>query len=324
MARYSRANPDSQNFGLRSRDMGKAGENALREDMQSFRSIETMSDRFSLFAAFVREEFNIKDMRQLEREHIQLYADSLREKCENSELAPATAQNYLSAVNRVLEIARGDKTLHVAPVHDAGIPQRTGIATENHRPDPAMLNAAIQQLPERISAQIELQRNLGLRFEESCKINAVRTLSQAEKTGTVTISDGTKGGRSRTLSIVSTEQIKSLKQAASIQGNDRSLIPKAQTYKDFRNEAYQAIRHAGLSGFHGNRHEYAQNRYQQLTGQLCPVVSGVQHGTQHHQHLATQLNITVAAAKSADQAARLQIARELGHNRIDVTNSYLG
>lgn len=58
----------------------------------------------------------------------------------------------------------------------------------------------------------------------------MRTLSQAEKTGTVTISDGTKGGRSRTFSIVSTEQIKSLKQAASIQVDDRRLILTAQTY----------------------------------------------------------------------------------------------
>ena len=34
MARCDRANPDSRNFGLGSRDMGYAGRSALREGMQ--------------------------------------------------------------------------------------------------------------------------------------------------------------------------------------------------------------------------------------------------------------------------------------------------
>jgi hypothetical protein len=41
----------------------------------------------------------------------------------------STAQNYLSAVNTAMEIARGDQAVSVSPTADCGIGQRTGIAT---------------------------------------------------------------------------------------------------------------------------------------------------------------------------------------------------
>ena len=323
MPRCDRTNPNARNYGLGSRDMASAGRNALCEGMESYASIATVSDRFNQFVKFARNELGIRDMRQLEVAHIQQYGEMLREQCESGDLRAATAQNYLSAVNRVLEIARGDRNLHVAPVRDAGIPQRCGVATENHCLDPAILDSAKNQLSNRLAAQVELQRNFGLRFEESCKINATQSLSQAEKTGAITITDGTKGGRTRTIDIVSIEQFTALKQAANIQGSDHCLIPKEQNYREYRNQAYQEAYQAGLPGFHGHRHEYAQNRYEQLTGQACPVVAGVLHNT-HHQYLANQLNVSVSDARSIDYAARMQIAQELGHGRIDITNSYLG
>ena len=52
MARCDRANPDSRNFGLGSRDMGYAGRSALREGMQSHSSIATMADRWGQFASW--------------------------------------------------------------------------------------------------------------------------------------------------------------------------------------------------------------------------------------------------------------------------------
>ena len=53
-------------------------------------------------------------------------------------------------------------------------------------------------------------------------------------------------------------------------------------------------------------------------------MSGIPHGDPHYEWLALQLQIHVAEAKERDQAVRAQIAQELGHNRIEVTNAYLG
>ena len=67
-----------------------------------------------------------------------------------------------------------------------------------------------------------------------------------------------------------------------------------------------------------------QGRYETLVGAPAPVAAGIGHGADHHRFLAAQLGIEVAAARELDLQAREQVAAELGHGRIDVTNAYLG
>jgi hypothetical protein len=104
-----------------------------------------------------------------------------------------------------------------------------------------------------------------------------------------------------------------------IQDHDRSMVPKALLYIEFQREAYR--RH---SGWHRERHAYAQARYRQLAGAECPVAAGIRHGKAHHSHLAAVLGISVDEAKQLDHNVRLTIAQELGHERIEITNKYLG
>ncbi|MGI2859995.1 integrase domain-containing protein [Shewanella algae] len=319
--RSERTNPDSRNFGLRSRDMGKAGLNALKEGMKSFQSIATIHDRWSVFSAWIKSEQGIKDMRDIEKTHLVAYAAHLNDRYERGEIAPSTAQNYLSAVNRVMEIARGDRQVRVDPVSEGGLPKRSGIATGDRSVSEAAHNAAMGAISERLGALLELQRNFGLRFEESAKLDAARALREAEKTGSVSIKDGTKGGRARTVPITNDAQVSALQRAAMQDG--RSMIPTEQNYREFRQEAYREIGRHPVN-FHGERHHYAQTRYRDLLGAECPVKAGIKHGRAHHEYLAKELGVSVAHARMLDQEIRSEVARELGHGRIDVTNSYLG
>ncbi len=323
MARCDRQNPDSRNFGLGSRDLDRAGQNALREGMQSHSSIATMADRWSTFAAFSRQELGVSDMRRLDTEHLRQYGDHLRDRLERGEIGPATAQNALSTVNRVLEIARGDREVRLNPVREAGLPERSGVATTDRAVSQADHQSALAALPERLGAMLETQRALGLRFEESAKLDAKNALAQAERTGLVRVEQGTKGGLARDVPITRPEQVQALRQAAAVQGADRSMIPAQQSYAKFRSEAYQAIREQSIQ-CHGERHAYAQSRYEALTGVACPVAAGIEHGRPHIEHMATQLGISTQEARALDQEARSQVASELGHGRIDVTNAYLG
>lgn len=320
--RHERANPNSKNFGLKNRDMTIAGRNALKEGMASHSSIATMTDRWRAFSNYAQKELGITDMRKIETQHLQQYAANLRERFGRGELSAATAQNYLSAVNRVMEIARGDRAVRLDPVKGAGLPPRSGICTESKALSAEAHKRASEAVSSRLSALMSLQRELGLRFAESAKMNAAGALKQAEKHGTITVRDGTKGGRARTVPITRTEQITALRAAAEVQGRDRSMIPTEQRYTQFRNEAYQQIENAKIS-FHGNRHHYAQERYQTIVGAPCPVAAGVPHREQHA-HLSKVLSLTTSAAKELDRAARMQVSTELGHGRIDVTNAYLG
>ncbi|EII2379223.1 integrase domain-containing protein [Vibrio cholerae] len=320
--RSERANPDARNFGLQSRDMSKAGLNALKEGMKSFQSIATIHDRWRVFSTWIKSEQGIKDMRDIEKAHLVAYAAHLNDRYERGEIAPSTAQNYLSAVNRVMEIARGDRQVRVDPVAEGGLPKRSGIASDDRSVSEVAHSVAMGAASERLGALLELQRNFGLRFEESAKLDAVKALREAEKIGSVSVKDGTKGGRARTVPITNAAQVSALQRATSVQ-DGRSMIPVDQSYREFRQEAYREIGCHPVN-FHGERHHYAQTRYRELLGAECPIKAGVKHGGAHHEYLAKALGISVEQARILDKEIRAEVARELGHGRIDVTNSYLG
>ncbi|MFC3031054.1 integrase domain-containing protein [Pseudoalteromonas fenneropenaei] len=320
--RHERQNPNARNFGLKSRDIGKAGLNALKEDIKSFSSISTMHGRWNRFCSWLKAEHQIKDIRDITLDHLQEYSSHLNERCNQQNLSASTAQNYMSAVNRVMEIARGDRTVHVAPVAEGNLPKRSGIATTNKSVTGDVHAKSLNALSPRTSALLELQRQLGLRFEESAKLDAKKALHEALLHRYINIKDGTKGGRLRTVPIQNDSQYQVLRLAATFQ-NGRSMITPGQSYKQFKQNAYNELKSLDIT-FHAERHHYAQMRYQTLSNVACPVASGIKHGIEHYRYIASTLNMSLKEAKTLDHHARMQVSQELGHGRIDVTNSYLG
>ena len=313
------------NFNLGSRNMTIAAKNALSRAGKSFSSVATISQRFSHFAAFAKASAGVKIMEQISRDTVVAYAQNLVEKVSSGELSPATAQNYLSAVNVVLSLARGDYALRVTAVRDAGIASRTGIATSNKSVSIADHLAAIGKASPAISVMLDLQRELGLRFEESAKIDAAKAYAQAVEKGNVKVEAGTKGGRVREVPITAHSQLVALKAAAEYQSYHRvkSMIAVGQSYKDFRNDCYNEVRGLGVH-FHGERHAYAIGRYQGLVGVAPPVVVGIKKPSQHISYIAKTLGVPIKEAGLLDYSARLRISVELGHSRTSVTRSYLG
>ena len=101
------------------------------------------------------------------------------------------------------------------------------------------------------------------------------------------------------------------------------MIPASNSYKDFQRQAYQELRAAGGTGFHGERHSYAQERYEALTGAPAPVVAGWSRD-ERLDRLAEELGVSKEEAKAIDHDARMHVAEELGHQREEITNAYLG
>ncbi len=165
MSRSDRANPNAKNFGLRNADMARAGANALKEGMQSYSSIQTMSDRWQVFAHYAKQDLGLRDMRRITVEHLHQYAAHLSGRFERGELSAAAAQNYLSTVNRVMEIARGDRQVRADPVRQANLPRRSGVCIENKAISLARHHQIQNSISPRIAAIVELQRQFGLRFE---------------------------------------------------------------------------------------------------------------------------------------------------------------
>jgi len=168
--------------------------------------------------------------------------------------------------------------------------------------------AKFEQLPERYQLCIKLQREFGLRREESLKFQP----DYADKGDHIELKDSwCKGGREREIPILTAEQISLLNRCVEFAQGGSMIAPEKTYYqemKSFENACHQV----GISNVHGFRHAYAQDRYKKLSGEDCPKAGGI---------TSKKLN---EAQKQADYAARMQVSSELGHSREEITTRYLG
>lgn len=163
-------------------------------------------------------------------------------------------------------------------------------------------------LPEWMRLALRLQLGLGLRLEESLKFRA----SVADQGDAVALqASWCKGGRSRLVPLTHARQRSLLDDVRAATG-DGSLIPSGMTYIQARRALERATWGLGVRNLHGHRHWYAQWRYRVLTGWSPPAAGGRTY------------EAMTKAEQAADYRARLAISRELGHNRVDVTDAYLG
>lgn len=159
-----------------------------------------------------------------------------------------------------------------------------------------------------VRMSLRLQAAFGLRREESIKFQP----RYADHDDHIAIKGAwAKGGRDRTVPITTPEQRTVLDEAHRLAGLG-SLIPAHKTYIQQRHVYDGQCKAAGLSNMHGLRHRYAQMRYEALTGWKAPAAGGPSvKGLSPTQRLE-------------DGHARQTISRELGHERIQITATYLG
>jgi hypothetical protein len=188
-----------------------------------------------------------------------------------------------------------------------GIPERSFVSTEGKQ---LVLDVdklvAVQD--ERVKLSLLLQAEFGLRREESIKFQpgyAIRGNMLHLK------ASWTKGGLAREIPIRTADQRWVLEQVRNLAGKG-SLIPEERTYIQQLRVYEGELRKAGISRAHGLRHNYAQRRYEELTGWKAPHVGGPK---------ATELT---PEQKAQDRAARLAVSEELGHGREEITAVYLG
>lgn len=302
---------NANNFGLGNRDIARAMLNAYKSLGSSFASVQAAKSAYNAFRAFLKDN-GIKDLKDVEKTHVERFSGYLEGK------SASTIQNYLSFVNQAMSVARLDDKCHVNAVRDLGVENRTGINTEDKSISSVQHEQWKSEVGDRLGAQLDLQREFGLRFKESCLINASKSYQEALEKGSVTISEGTKGGRDRNVPITSEKQLETLLRASEIQGKHHSMIPSHLSFKEYKQEAY-----SNNIQFHAERHTYANERYIQLTGCLSPVRAGIER-SERFEYIASSLNVSVEQAKEIDHEARMTIANELGHGREFVTNQYLG
>lgn len=300
----------SRNFGLGSRDMSRAASSLLNQDRAagqiSFSTVADTLERFDKFKEFAREN-GVGRFERVDRELVQQYAQTLKQ----SNYSASYQQNLLSAVNSVMNRAHAHVNQRWESISSRveGIQQRSFVRTEQTATR-EQSNAALQNMTPRAAAVAELSRELGLRSKEASLLNNHAALREAENRGSITIIDGTKGGKSREIPITDQRQIEAIRNASVVQSSGRSVIPTDKNWNQFRNgelnDNRSAMQQNGVKGYHDLRSAYAADRYEQLTGHAAPANGGQ------------------IADKDTDKSAREQISAELGHGRIDVVSEYIG
>lgn len=306
----------NRNFGF-GKQLAYAGHMAVRAAYRGhFATVAAHSNRWRAVVGWCRAHA-IRDAREITREILAVYGEDLAEAVERGDLAVSYAQNLLSTANTVLWALRGDRAVRVSPAELVG--QRTSVRTAPPAGlDMELVMAAAQALVDRghhrAAIVVQLTRHFGLRIREASLLDLHGAWRHAEQRGSIRITEGTKGGRGHERerwAPASAEAAEFLGQTVDEQGDGRNIIPADMRWIDFNTHlhavAIPVFHQHGLIGFHDFRASYACARYSEITGQPAPCIAGIRQ-----------------AEKTADHAARLQIAGELGHGRADVLGAYVG
>ena len=169
--------------------------------------------------------------------------------------------------------------------------------------------AALERVRDtRVQLALKLEAAFGLRREEALKLRPVL----ADRGDRIALkASWCKGGRYREIPITHEKQRALLDEGRAVVG-DGSLIGGGRNDHQALTSYENQLIKAGISNAHGYRHAYAQWRYKALTGWSCPAAGG------------PTVDTMTPAQAARDRAARLEISHELGHGRLDVTDTYLG
>lgn len=221
-------------------------------------------------------------------------------------LGEGTIKNRMSAIRWWAEKV-GKADMIPRSNSELGIADRVRTPTES-KAKPITEEMLSKVKNEHVKASLRLQEAFGLRREESIKINP-----KVSQNGSLLVLKGShcKGGKPRAIEIRTDKQRDALAYAQRI-ANGGALIPYDKNYIQQLNVFKADTAQAKISNVHGFRHFYAQERYRELIGSEASINGGLKRGDMTPQQ------------KQFDDAARLQISQELGHERLDVVKSYLG
>jgi len=224
----------------------------------------------------------------------------------NQKLNPGTIKNRMAALRWWAEKVGKHSVIAKSNAH-YGIMDRRFVCAEAKAKD--INQEQLSRITDAYTRfSLRLQREFGLRREESIKFIA----RYADKGDHLLLKPSwTKGGKARQVPIHTAAQRQLVNEVAAFTGSG-SLIPADKSFIQQQRIYVRQVMNAGLNRMHGLRHQYAQRRFEELTGFQCPVAGGPAR------------NALTRAQRELDQEARRVISKELGHERAQIVSVYVG
>lgn len=234
--------------------------------------------------------------------HVQVLLD----RWQGEDLSSGTIKNRLSHLRWWAEMI-GKAGILPADNTQLGVAERRYVTNISKARE---LGRGLDQITDaHVRMSLQLQAAFGLRRKESLLFQP----RYADRGDHLALKGSwTKGGRERTVPITTAEQREVLQAAHRLAGAG-SLIPAHKNYIQQRHTYDGQCKAAGLSNMHGLRHQYAQMRYEALTGWAAPAAGGPpRHALSEKQ-------------REIDTYARQSISLELvGHGRPQIIDVYCG
>lgn len=311
-----------RNFGF-GKQMDWAGHQALKGlyGRGHFGTVASHAQRWRQFCNWARSIHNINDACAVDQLLLDNYAADLAERVEDETLAVSYAQNLIVSANITLEALRQDKAVRIeSPASWVGNRQtvRTRVPDGMDWADIDRLVARLRQKNlHRAAVIVLLCRSFGIRLREAILANQSDWHRQARERGQVDIREGTKGGRGkeveRWVPVSERGQI-ALREAAEVRNQlgGQNLLGPDESFDDLVNDgevhrARKILHEFGIKGYHELRAAWACERYEEISGATAHI-----------------LQTGKSPGQENDDQFRLTLARELGHDRIDVVAAYIG
>lgn len=272
----------------------------------------------------------IQNLQDLRRKHVIAYCKHW----ESLGLAPKTINKYVSTIRRFLDLT-GKRGAIPEGAEWRRILRDNGISVGGDRPtaiakfpkgwrdfglNPEEIITAIEEEDELVGCQLRMQLLFGLRLNESCQI----VPEDSDKGDHLMVWRGTKGGKERVVKF-SRDGEKAAKQRALLEHakqlasrtSNRCLGDPTQSLRAVKNRMTYLARKHGVSRkvmgvtMHGLRHQFACDLFRELTGLEPPVMRDVD---------------STVYVENFDlvRSAVLEIARQMGHERGEITYAYIG
>lgn len=311
-----------RNFGF-GKQMDWAGHHALKDiyGRGHFGTVASHAQRWRQFCHWARSNYRINDACAIDQSLLESYAADLAERVEDETLAVSYAQNLIVSVNITLEALRQDKIIRIdSPASWVGKRQivRTRVPDGMDWSDIDRLVACLRQKKlHRAAAIVLLCRSFGIRLREAILANLTDWQRQARELKQIDIREGTKGGRGKEVErwvTVSERGRLALREAVHVkkQLGGQNLLKPDENFDDLVNDgevhrARKILHEFGIKGYHELRAAWACERYEEISGATAPILQAV-----------------TSPGHEIDDQVRLTLARELGHDRIDVVAAYIG
>lgn len=311
-----------RNFGF-GKQMDWAGHQALKDlyGRGHFGTVASHAQRWRQFCHWARSNHDINDACAIDQPLLEHYAADLAERVEDETLSVSYAQNLIVSANIAMEALRQDKEIRIeSPAGWVGKRRtvRTSVPDGMDWADIDRLVARLRQKSlHRASVIVLLCRSFGVRLREAILTNLADWQRQSRERGQIDVREGTKGGRGKEVERwvpVSERGRIALREATHVRNQLgwHNLLRPDETFDDLVNDgevhrARKVLHEFGIKGYHELRAAWACERYEEISGTTAPILRA---GTSHGQE--------------SDDQFRLTLARELGHDRIDVVAAYIG